>query len=495
MAQGEARKTETADQRGSGQGLANKETDFPGWYNDVVMRAELAEDAPVRGCMVVRPYGWTLWENAVDILDRRFKETDVVNAAFPLLIPQSLLLKEAEHVEGFAPEVAWVTIGGGDELPEPLAVRPTSEAIIGPIYAKWIQSYRDLPILINQWGSVMRWEKRPRLFLRTSEFWWQEGHTAHATEAEAEERTRMMLEVYRAFLEEDMGIPVIPGRKSEGQKFPGALRTYTVEAMMGDGKALQAGTSHNLGDHFAHAYDIMFLDENNQRRYAWTTSWGMSTRIIGATIMVHGDQAGLILPPRVAPHQVVIVPIWRKDEEKADVLALVDRVAAQLKKAGVRVKVDAADTKSVGWKFNEWELKGVPLRIEIGPRDVQNNSVVLARRDIRSKEAKEFVGVDALTNRVPELLDDIQKSLFNRAVAFREANTVYASTYDELVQGVEDRKFVHAFVSTDPEVEEKIKNDTKATHRCVPLDQKGDRGPCIVTGKICSERAVFARAY
>ena len=268
------------------------------------------------------------------ILDRRFKATDVVNAAFPLLIPQSFLLKEAEHVEGFAPEVAWVTIGGGDELPEPLAVRPTSEAIIGPIYAKWIQSYRDLPILINQWGSVMRWEKRPRLFLRTTEFWWQEGHTAHATEAEAEERTRMMLEVYRAFLEEDMAIPVIPGRKSEGQKFPGALRTYTVEAMMGDGKALQAGTSHNLGDHFARAYDIQYLDESNQRQYAWTTSWGMSTRIIGATIMVHGDQAGLILPPRVAPYQVVIVPIWRKDEEKSDVLALVDRVSALLKNCG-----------------------------------------------------------------------------------------------------------------------------------------------------------------
>ena len=490
---------EKLDQKGTGQApsgaLADKETDFPGWYNDLVMRAELAEDAPVRGCMVVRPYGYTLWENASSILDRRFKETDVVNAAFPLLIPQSFLLKEAEHVEGFAPEVAWVTIGGGEELAEPLAVRPTSEAIIGPIYAKWIQSYRDLPILINQWGSVMRWEKRPRLFLRTSEFWWQEGHTAHATEAEAEERTRMMLEVYRAFLEDDMAIPVIPGRKSEGQKFPGALRTYTVEAMMGDGKALQAGTSHNLGDHFARAYDIQYLDENNQRQYAWTTSWGMSTRIIGATIMVHGDQAGLILPPRVAPHQVVIVPIWRKDEEKGDVMALVDKVAALLKKVGVRVKVDAAETKSAGWKFNEWELKGVPLRIEIGPRDVQNNSVVLARRDIRSKEAKEFVGVDALAQRVPDLLEEIQKALFQKAVAFREANTIYASTYDDLVQGIEERKFVHAFVDTDPAVEEKIKADTKATHRCVPLDQKADSGPCIVTGKICTERAVFARAY
>lgn len=481
--------------KGSGQALANKESDFPGWYNDVVMRAELAEDAPVRGCMVVRPYGWTLWENATGILDRRFKETDVVNAAFPLLIPQSFLLKEAEHVEGFAPEVAWVTRGGGDELAEPLAVRPTSEAIIGPIYAKWIQSYRDLPILINQWGSVMRWEKRPRLFLRTSEFWWQEGHTAHATEAEAEERTRMMLEVYRSFLEDDMAIPVIPGRKSEGQKFPGALRTYTVEAMMGDGKALQAGTSHNLGDHFARAYDIVYLDENNQRQYAWTTSWGMSTRIIGATIMVHGDQAGLILPPHVAPHQVVIVPIWRQDDQKGDVLAAADRVAAMLKGAGVRVKVDANDTKSAGWKFNEWELKGVPVRIEIGPRDVQSHSVVLARRDNRSRETKETVGMDALTQRVPELLEDIQKSLFKKALAFREANTVVARTYDDLVQGVADNKFVRAFVSSDPEVEEKIKNDTKATHRCIPLEQTGESGLCIVTGKICYEQAIFARAY
>src|SRR3954453_12409487 len=289
----------------SGQALADKESDFPGWYLDVVMRAELAEDAPVRGCMVIRPYGYTLWENARDILDKRFKDTGVVNAYFPLLIPRSFLLKEAEHVEGFAPEVAWVTIGGNEELTEPLAIRPTSEAIIGPIYANWVQSYRDLPLLINQWGNVLRWERRPRLFLRTTEFLWQEGHTAHATPEEAEERARQMLEVYRAFLEEDMAIPVVPGQKSESQKFPGALRTYTVEALMGDGKALQSGTSHNLGDHFAKAYNVVFLDESNQRQYAWTTSWGMSTRIVGATVMVHGDQQGLILPPRVAPFQVV----------------------------------------------------------------------------------------------------------------------------------------------------------------------------------------------
>ena len=475
-----------------GQALANKETDFPGWYNDVVMKAELAEDAPVRGCMVVRPYGWTLWENAQGILDRRFKETGVVNAAFPLLIPRSYLLKEAEHVEGFAPEVAWVTIGGNEELQEPLAVRPTSEAIIGPIVANWIQSYRDLPLLLNQWGNVMRWERRPRLFLRTTEFWWQEGHTVHTTPEETEERTLQMLEVYRAFLEEDMAIPVVPGRKSEGQKFPGALRTYTVEALMGDGKALQAGTSHNLGDHFARAYDIQFLDVNNQRQYAWTTSWGMSTRIVGAAIMVHGDQQGLILPPRVAPFQVVIVPIWRKDDEKGDVLAAVDRVASMLKGAGVRVKVDASDDKSPGWKFNEWELRGVPLRIEIGPRDVQNNSVVLVRRHDRSKE---FVGMDAAAQRVPEALEELQTAIFQRAVEFREANTHRAANFEELKEGIERGGFVDVFWCGDRACEEKIKDETKATNRCIPINQPGDSGPCVVCGRPSNEHALFARAY
>jgi prolyl-tRNA synthetase len=474
------------------QPLADRENDFPGWYNDVVLRAELAEDAPVRGCMVIRPYGYTLWENARDILDRRFKDTGVVNAYFPLLIPRSFLLKEAEHVEGFAPEVAWVTEGGDEPLAEPLAIRPTSEAIIGPIYANWVQSYRDLPLLINQWANVMRWEKRPRLFLRTTEFLWQEGHTAHATHDEAEERTLQMLKVYSDFLEEDMAIPVVPGRKSESQKFPGALRTYTVEALMADGKALQSGTSHNLGDHFAKAYNVVFLDENNQRQYAWTTSWGMSTRIVGATVMVHGDQQGLILPPRVAPFQVVIVPIWRKDEEKTGVMAAVDRVAATLKAAGVRVKVDASDQKSPGWKFNEWELKGVPLRVEIGPRDVQNNSVVLVRRDNR---AKEFVGVDALAERAGEVLEDIQKALFRRAIEFRDTHTYKALTYEQLVEGIEKRGFVDAFWCDDPACEEKIKQDTKATNRCMPLDQPGDSGPCVVCGKTSNVHALFARAY
>ncbi len=484
-----------AGERDFEQALPDRETDFSGWYNELVMRAELAEDAPVRGCMVVRPYGWTIWENSQAILDRKFKDTGVVNAAFPLFIPRSYLLKEAEHVEGFAPEVAWVTIGGSEQLAEPLAVRPTSEAIIGPIVSNWIQSYRDLPLLINQWCSVVRWEKRPRLFLRTTEFWWQEGHTVHATEQEAEERARLMLEVYRSFLEEDLSIPVIPGRKSDSQKFPGALRTYTVEAMMGDGRALQAGTSHNLGDHFARAYEIMYLDENNVRQYCWTTSWGMSTRIIGATIMVHGDQQGLILPPHVAPFQVVIVPIWRRDEEKAAVLEATARISGALRQAGVRVKVDDADNKTAGWKFNEWEMKGVPLRIEIGPRDVQNNSVVLARRDRPGKEGKETAGMDALAQRVPALLEDIQKSIYRKALEFRTANTVHATTYDQLVQAIEERKFVDAFWCGDPACEEKIKEDTKATNRCIPLDQPGDSGPCVVCGRTGHEHAIFARAY
>jgi prolyl-tRNA synthetase len=471
--------------------LADRDTDFPGWYNDVVMRAEMAEDAPVRGCMVVRPYGWALWENARDELDRRFKATGVMNAAFPLLIPESFLLKEAEHVEGFAPEVAWVTKGGNEVLHEPLAIRPTSEAIIGPIVKGWIQSYRDLPLLVNQWCNVMRWEKRPRLFLRTTEFWWQEGHTVHATLEETQERTMQMLEVYRAFLEDELAVPVVPGLKSEGQKFPGALRTYTVEALMGDGKALQAGTSHNLGDHFARAYDVTFLNENNERVYAWTTSWGMSTRIIGAVIMVHGDKQGLILPPRVAPWQVVIVPIWRKDEEKASVLAMVDRVQAILKDASVRVKVDASD-KSPGWKFNEWELKGVPLRLEIGPKDVQNDSVVLVRRDNR---AKEFVGVDAVAARVPELLEDLQKALFQRAVEFRDSHTYTATTYDELKEGIDRGGFVDAFWCEDAACEEKIKNDTKATNRCMPIDQPEASGVCVACGKPSKTHALFAKAY
>src|SRR5581483_3639787 len=415
--------------------LVDQEDNFSAWYNQVVRKAELADYAPVRGCMIIRPYGYAIWENVQRLLDARFKETGVVNAYFPLLIPRSFLEREAEHVEGFAPEVAWVTRGGGEALEEPLAIRPTSETIIGHTYAKWIQSYRDLPILINQWNNVMRWEKRTTLFLRTSEFLWQEGHTAHRTLDEAEERTQQMLEVYRAFAEEDAAIPVIAGRKSENEKFAGALRTYSIEAMMGDGKALQAGTSHNLGMNFAKSFDIQFLDSDGQRKYCSTTSWGMSTRMIGGLIMVHGDSSGLILPPRLAPYQVVIVPIWRKEAEKAAVIEQVTRVEKMLK-GKVRVKVDMSEN-TPGWKYNEWEMRGVPVRMEIGPRDVQNNSVMLVRRDNRAKTP---VSLDALETRLPELLEEVQKALFLRAVEFREKNTYYTDSYDEFKQIIAEKR-------------------------------------------------------
>ncbi len=473
--------------------IVDQEDNFSMWYNQLVRKAELADYSPVRGCMIIRPYGYAIWENMQRLLDARFKETDVVNAYFPLLIPRSFLEREAEHIEGFAPEVAWVTRGGGEELEEPLAIRPTSETIIGHTYAKWVQSYRDLPILINQWNNVMRWEKRTMLFLRTSEFLWQEGHTAHRTLDEAEERTRTMLEVYRAFAEEDAAIPVVVGRKSENEKFAGALRTYSIEALMGDGKALQAGTSHNLGNNFAKSLDIQFLDADGQRKYCATTSWGLSTRMIGGLIMVHGDKSGLIMPPRLAPYQAVIVPIWRKDAEKAAVGALVERVE-KLLKGKVRFKVDRSEN-TPGWKFNEWEMRGVPVRIEIGPRDAQNNSVVLVRRDNR---AKEVVPVDALETRLPELLDEIQKALYQRALAFREQNTHYAESYEEFKRIIaEERGFVRVKWAEDSAAELAIKEETKATLRVIPFDQPegGVQGNCIYTGKPATCEAIFARAY
>src|SRR5438094_119157 len=383
--------------------IIDQDDNFAQWYNQVVRKAELADYAPVRGCMIIRPYGYAIWENIQHLLDARFKETGIVNAYFPLLIPRSFLEREAEHVKGFAPEVAWVTRGGGEELEEPLAIRPTSETIVGHTYAKWIQSYRDLPILINQWNNVMRWEKRTILFLRTAEFLWQEGHTAHRTLEEAEERTLQMLEIYRSFAEEDAAMPVIAGRKSENEKFAGALRTYSIEALMEDGKALQAGTSHNLGNNFAKSFDIQYLDADGQRRYCATTSWGMSTRMIGGIIMVHGDKSGLILPPRLAPYQVVIVPIWRSDSEKSAVSEMVARLEKMLK-GKVRVQIDLSEN-TPGWKFNEWELRGVPVRMEIGPRDVKNNSVMLVRRDNRGRES---VPVEALESRLPALLAEVQ---------------------------------------------------------------------------------------
>jgi prolyl-tRNA synthetase len=473
--------------------IIDQEDNFSQWYNQVVRKAELADYAPVRGCMIIRPYGYAIWENIQRLMDARFKETGVVNAYFPLLIPRSFIEREAEHIEGFAPELAWVTRGGGEELEEPLAVRPTSETIVGDSYAKWVQSYRDLPILINQWNNVMRWEKRTTLFLRTSEFLWQEGHTAHRTIEEAEERTLLMLEVYRAFAEEDAAMPVVMGRKSENEKFAGALRTYAIEALMGDGKALQAGTSHNLGNNFARSFDIRYLDADRQRKYCATTSWGASTRLIGGVVMVHGDSSGLILPPRLAPYQVVVVPIWRKDADKAAVGAMVDRIEKMLK-GKVRVKVDMSEN-TPGWKFNEWELRGVPLRMEIGPRDVQNNSVVLVRRDNRSKES---VPVEALETHLPALLEEVQKALFQRAAEFKEKNTHYTNSYEEFKQLIaEKRGFVRVKWAEDSTAELAIKEETKATLRVIPFDQPAGniKGNCFYSGKPATCEAIFARAY
>jgi prolyl-tRNA synthetase len=474
--------------------ITDQSDDFSRWYTDVVLRAELADYAPVRGCMVIRPYGYTLWEHSRDFLDARIKGAGCVNAYFPLLIPKSFLEKEAEHVEGFAPQVAWVTRGGEDELAEPLAIRPTSEAIIGYMYAKWIQSYRDLPLLINQWANVMRWEKVTRLFLRTAEFLWQEGHTVHSTFDEAQARTMEMLEVYRAFAEEDLAIPVVPGRKSESEKFAGAERTYSIEALMGDGKALQAGTSHNLGDHFARVFDIKFLDRDNLEKFAFTTSWGLSTRIIGALIMVHGDNQGLILPPKVAPFQVVFVPIWRKDQERDDVFAAIRRMEDALRRVGVRVKVDWTEDTSPGFKFNEWEMRGVPLRIEVGPRDVRDGKAVLVRRDTRAKEP---VAQAEIATRVPALLAEIHQALYDRAVAFRAERTRYVTDYAEFRRLIEERGFFEAWWCGDAACEERVKNDTKATIRCIPLDQSKHAGPgvCLVCGRPAETWALFARAY
>src|ERR1700716_386774 len=391
--------------------LPSRSEDFSEWYNQLVLRAELADYAPVRGCMIVRPYGWALWENITAQLDRRFKATGHVNAAFPLLIPQSFISKEQSHVAGFSPELAVVTHGGGEKLEEPLVIRPTSETIIGWAYSKWIQSYRDLPVLMNQWNSVVRWELRTKLFLRTLEFYWQEGHTAHATYEEAEAETRLMLDICTSFAMNEAAVPVIPGRKSSSERFAGADATYSIEAMMGDGKALQAGTSHNLGQNFAKAFEIRYLDQAGALQHCWTTSWGLSTRFIGAIIMVHGDDQGLILPPRLAPHQVVVVPIYRSDAERATVLEVAGRVKTQLVAGGVRVKLDERDGVTPGFKFNDWEMRGVPLRIEIGPRDVASGEVVLARRDIPGPAGKSKAPMIEVAVRATGLLNEIQKNM------------------------------------------------------------------------------------
>ena len=474
--------------------LPSRSEDFSEWYNQLVLRAELADYAPVRGCMIVRPYGWALWENIQQALDRRFKATGHVNAQFPLFIPKSFIEKEQSHVEGFSPELAVVTIGGGKELEEPLVVRPTSETIIGHAYSKWIQSYRDLPVLINQWNSVVRWELRTKLFLRTLEFFWQEGHTAHATYEEAEEETRQMLDVYTDFAVNEAAIPVIPGRKSAAERFAGADKTYSIEAMMGDGKALQAGTSHNLGQNFAKAFDIRYLDKNSQLQYCWTTSWGLSTRFIGAIIMVHGDDQGLVLPPRLAPYQVVIVPIYRKDEERAVVIEAARNIRTALAGSDIRVKLDERDGLTPGFKFNDWEMRGVPLRIEIGPKDVASGTVMLARRDKPGKEGKTSVGQQEIASTVSEMLDIIQANLHERALAFRNANTQEPTNYEEFKAAVE-KGFALSYWCGSGDCEAQIKEETKATTRCVPLDQSSGEGACIKCGRTATEKVIFARAY
>lgn len=468
--------------------IAKRDEDFPQWYTDVILKTDMVDYSDVKGCMVIKPYGYGVWELIQSEMDRRFKDTGHVNAYFPLFIPESLLLKEAEHVEGFAPEVAWVTHGGNEKLTERLAIRPTSETIIGSMYSKWIQSYRDLPVLMNQWCNVVRWEKSTRPFLRTSEFLWQEGHTAHASFDEAQEETMRMLGVYKEFAENVLAIPVVTGRKSEKEKFAGAQATYTMEAMMQDGKALQMGTSHNLADNFAKGYDITYLSKDGKLEYCFTTSWGTSTRMIGGLIMVHGDDRGLVLPPRVAPIQAVILPIA---QHKPGVLEKAAELCAQLKAAGIRVKLDDSD-QSAGWKFNQWEMKGVPLRIEIGPKDIEKNQVVIVRRD---ELEKRFIPMDGLASTVQGMLDDVHMGLFNKALALRESKTVDALTFDQLREGVQ-HGFARAMWCGDTACELEIKEKTGgASTRCMPFEQKQLGDVCVHCGKPARAMTYFAKAY
>ena len=470
--------------------ITKRDEDFSRWYTDVVLKTDMCDYSEVKGCMVIKPYGYGVWELIQSEMDRRFKDTGHKNAYFPLLIPESLLMREAEHVEGFAPEVAWVTYGGKEKLAERLAIRPTSETIIGSMYSKWIQSYRDLPVLLNQWCNVMRWEKSTRPFLRTSEFLWQEGHTAHATAQEAEEETVKMLKVYREFAENVLAIPVICGQKSEREKFAGAKHTYSIEAMMQDGKALQMGTSHNLGTNFAKSYDITFLDKDGVLKHAYTTSWGTSTRMIGGLIMVHGDDRGLVLPPKVAPTQVIILPIAM---HKGGVLEKAQELFEQLKKAGVRVELDDRENQSAGWKFNECEMKGIPLRVEIGPKDIEKGTVVLCRRDTFEKT---FVPMENLAAAVQDMLVQIHDSLFERAKARRDAHITYAKTYEELKEGA-NGGFVKAMWCGDEECEAQIKAETGITTRNIPFEDEQEHfsGVCAHCGKPAKMMAYFAKSY
>ncbi len=486
--------------------LTTRDEDYSKWYNELVIKADLAENSGVRGCMVIKPYGFAIWEMMQAELDRMFKETGHQNAYFPLFIPKSYFSKEASHVDGFAKECAVVThyrlktaedgsivVDETAKLEEELIVRPTSETIIWDTYRKWIQSYRDLPLLINQWANVVRWEMRTRLFLRTTEFLWQEGHTAHATKSEAIAESEQMMNVYADFVENHMAVPVIKGLKTESERFAGALETYCIEALMQDGKALQAGTSHFLGQNFAKAFDVKFANKEGKQEYVWATSWGVSTRLMGALIMTHSDDNGLVLPPKLAPDQVVIVPIYRNDEQFDAVSDLANNLMKDLRAKGVRVKFDKRDTHKPGWKFNEYELKGVPLRIAIGPKDLEKGTVEMARRDTLTKEIVETTAVVA---RVEGLLEEIQDNLFTKAINYRTAHTTQVSSYDEFKKVLNEKGgFISAHWDGTSATEEKIKKETKATIRCIPLDTDNEGGTCIVTGKVSARKVLFAKAY
>ncbi|MCW1734386.1 proline--tRNA ligase [Anaerorudis cellulosivorans] len=486
--------------------LTPRSENYAQWYNDLVIKAELAENSAVRGCMVIKPYGYAIWEKMQQNLDRMFKETGHVNAYFPLFIPKSFMSREAEHVEGFAKECAVVTHyrlktdpnGNGvvvdpeAKLEEELIVRPTSETIIWSTYKNWIQSYRDLPLLINQWANVVRWEMRTRLFLRTAEFLWQEGHTAHANREEAEAEAKKMLKVYTEFAEKYMAMPVIKGVKSASERFAGAEETYTIEALMQDGKALQAGTSHFLGQNFAKAFDVQFTDQNGNRDYVWATSWGVSTRLIGALIMSHSDDNGLVLPPALAPIQVVMVPIYKNEEQLRRIDEKADKIMQQLKALGISVKYDNADNKKPGWKFSEYELKGVPVRLAMGARDLENNTIEVARRDTLTKETVPYEGV---VEHVKNLLDEIQQNIYQKAFDFRASQIREVNSYDEFKEEIEKGGFLLCHWDGTPETEELVKNETKATIRCIPLEGDKTPGKCMVTGKPSAQRVIFARAY
>ena len=486
--------------------LTKRSEDYSKWYNELVVKADLAEQSPVRGCMVIKPYGYAIWEKMQQTLDKMFKETGVQNAYFPLLIPKSFLCREAEHVEGFAKECAVVTHyrlkndpeGNGvivdpeARLDEELIVRPTSETIIWGTYKNWIHSYRDLPLLINQWANVMRWEMRTRMFLRTSEFLWQEGHCAHATAEESEKRTVQMINVYADFAEKYMAMPVIKGVKSANERFAGAINTYTIEAMMQDGKALQSGTSHNLGQNFAKAFDVTFMNKDNKPEYVWANSWGVSTRLMGALIMTHSDDNGLVLPPHLAPIQVVIVPIYKNNEQLAEISKAVTPIVEELKKMGISVKYDDADNRRPGFKFADYELKGVPVRLAIGARDLENGTVEIMRRDTLEKETAPLEGI---AGRIANELEDIQRALFDRALKLREEHTYKVDSYDEFKEKIENGGFFLCHWDGTTETEERIKDETKATIRCIPLDSEEEEGVCMVTGKPSKRRVIIARSY